>query len=244
MTVRIARQLREAGAPPPPTVAVVIPTFNRPKMLRAALASAVGADELIVVDDGCDYDVAAWCAPYPVTRIVSAPPMTVNERMTTPRQGRLINEALRGVQSTISTLLCDDDLLAPGWLATLRAHWTAWPDAAIVRGTWLMFQDGDTPTLADPPSPMCQARKMTAGNFAWASRLTTRGTASWPEAQLNCLDDGFLRSLQAAGINVFGVPNIGFAGWRRNHPKVNTNYSSGSRHTEAFRAVLAGGHLE
>lgn len=238
-----------------PTVAVVVPTFNRRRMLYAALVSVLRArpDEVVLIDDGTDaYDVEAFYRRYFILpaaeqgyptlfRFLAAPPLTVDARMTTPRQGRLINEALRGVTAQISTLLCDDDLLASDWLDTLRAHWAEHPTAKLVRGRWLVFDDGEQPTLADPPSPMCQYRKMTAGNFAWASHLTTSGRAAWPEDQTNCLDDGFLRSLLAAGVNVFKTKEIGLAGWRREHPKANGNYSDGRNHLPAFRDVIAGG---
>jgi hypothetical protein len=230
------------------SVAEIVVSFNRPTMLREALTSVAAADpdQLIVVDDGSLFDVPAVCAAFPVTDYVFGPPMSVDTRMTTPRQGRLINEALRLVRCDVATLLCDDDLRAEGWYETLRAHWTIEPRAKLIRGRWLLFYDDETPALNNPPSPMCQARKMTAGNFAWRADLTRgdRPRCRWPVDRLNCLDDGFLWSLQQARVDTFNVASVGLAGWRREHPLVNNNFSTGKDHTEAFRAVLAAGFLE
>jgi hypothetical protein len=230
------------------TVCEIVVSFNRPRCLREALSSVAAADpdQLIVVDDGSLFDVPDICADFPVMDYVFGPAMSVDERMSTPRQGRLINEALRLVRRDVVSLLCDDDLRAEGWYETLRAHWTIEPRAKLIRGRWLLFHDGATPSLTDPESPMCQARKMTAGNFAWRADLTRgdRPRCRWPVDRLNCLDDGFLWSLQRAGVDVFNVGSVGLAGWRREHPKVNNNHSDGSGHLESFRAVLEAGWLE
>lgn len=234
------------------TVSVIVTSFNRPTLLRECLMSVAAArpDQVIVADDGSDFNVAVVAARALYQRveytIAANPPIAVGERMTVRRQGALINRALGHATGDIATLICDDDLMAPGWLDTLRAHWTIAPRTRLIRGKWLIFQQGETPTLANPRCPMCPYRKMTAGNFAWRADLTRgdRPRCQWPEAQLNCLDDGFLRSLHAAGVDVFNVPEVGFAGWRREHPKVNNNHSDGSGHLESFRAVLEAGWLE
>jgi glycosyltransferase involved in cell wall biosynthesis len=221
-------------------------------MLREALMSVAAGrpDQVIVADDGSSFSIVNVVANALYQRceyaIIANPECDTETRMTVPRQGALINRALTYATGDVVTSLCDDDLHDPGWYDALRAHWTLKPRTQLVRGRWLVFNDGDTPTLADPPSPMCPARKMTAGNFAWDANLT-RGASprcAWPTAQLNCLDDGFLRSLQRAGVDVFKVASVGFAGWRREHEKVNTLFSDGKNHTEAFRALLASGSME
>lgn len=234
-------------------VSVVVTSFNRPRLLDLCLRSVAAArpDEVWICDDGSDlpdFNVAVTAGRALYQRchysIVANPPLPVDERMTTCRQGALINRALAYASGDVCTLICDDDLMAEGWLDELRAHWVLKPRTALVRGRWLVFNDGEGPTMDDPPSPMCPARKMTAGNFAWAGHLTATSKAVWPEAQLNCLDDGFLRSLHRAGVDVFKVPSVGFAGWRREHPLANGNFSNGRDHLESFRAVLGAGSLE
>jgi len=241
-----------------PTVSVLVHSFNRPRMLREALASVVAGrpDEVILVDDGSDVFEAftvfgqefvqpannAGCTT--TWRFVGAPPLTVAERMATPRQGRLLNEAMGLVTSDIITSLCDDDLHAPGWYDQLRAAWAADPSLRLVRGEWLVFQDGTTPSEADPPCPFPDRRRLTAGNFAWSARLVRERGCRWPENALNCLDNGFLISLNQAGATMWDAPTVGWAGWRREHPYTNLHWTDGWRHTPDFAAVLARGRLE
>lgn len=232
-----------------PKVSVVVTSFNRKRMLAECLASLVAAraDEVIVCDDGSTFNVAAVCAGALHGRcrwaLVAAPPLTVDERMATIRQGRLINDALALTSGEIQYLICDDDLVAPGWLDALRAHWAEYPQRELVRGDWLVFTDGDTPGEADPPCPLDE-RQMTAGNFAWHASLTRERGVEWPTDQLNCLDNGFLVNCHRHGISQYGVPNVGMAGHRRDHAKTNIRHSDGSRHLESFRAVLASGSME
>ncbi len=131
-----------------------------------------------------------------------------------------------------------------GWYDALRAYWVEHPEANLVRGDWLEFKDGATPSLDDLPCQL-DARGMTAGNFAHHIRIIRENGVRWPEGQLNCLDNGFLVSCNEHGVGMYDAPHIGaLAGWRRNHPYVNVLYTDGSRHTEGFREVLERGFLE
>lgn len=233
-----------------PRVSVVVTSFERPRMLAECLASLVAARpfEIVVCDDGSAFNVAAVCAGalhgHCRWALVANGPLTVDERMAARRQGRLINDALALTSGEIQYLICDDDLVAPGWFDALRAHWEEYPQRELVRGDWLRFTDGDTPTTDDPPCPMDE-RQMTAGNFAWHASMTRDRGAAWPEDTQNCLDNGFLWSLHRRDVSQFGVHHVGAqAGWRRSHPYVNLNWSDGSRHTPAFRDILARGSLE
>jgi glycosyltransferase involved in cell wall biosynthesis len=227
------------------TIACIVPSFNRPRLLREALTSASGADQIIVVDDGSDFDALALCREFAGVDFIGSPPLTPIERMTTLRQGRQMNRALEAVRCDVVAYLCDDDLLHPGWFDALRGHYSA-PDAApLVRGGWLVFEDGDTPSEHNPPCPMDPSRGMTAGNFAHLASLTRECGARWPEDRLNCLDDLFLHSLHHAGADTYRTPHLGvIAGWRREHPLANGHYSDGKNHTPEFLAVLERGYLE
>ena len=80
---------------------------------------------------------------------------------------------------------------------------------------------------------------------AWHASITRERGARWPEGRLNCLDDGFLHDLNRVGVGTTHVPNVGLAGWRREHAHVTLHHTDGGyRHAETFRAVLAGGYLE
>lgn len=227
-----------------PTVTVIVHSFARPRMLGDCLASVVAGrpDEIIIVDDGSTFDVAALAAQHGA-RLLALPPMTVDERMTTFRQGELINRALALSTGDVIAYLCDDDLHAAGWYDALRAAFARNPHLGLVRGTWLQFADGDAPALTDPPCKL-DTRQMTAGNFAHHRRLCDDHGVRWPVGVANCLDHLFLCACHAAGFNQFRAPSVGMAGWRREHGKANVHYSDGRNHTPEFRAVLEGGYLE
>lgn len=226
------------------SISVIVHSYNRPRMLGDALASVVAGrpDEIIVVDDGSTFDVAALASSHGA-RLLALPPMTVDERMVTFRQGGLINEALRGSTGEIIAYICDDDLHAARWYDELRAAFAERPRLGLVRGTWLQFAAGDTPTYTDPPCRL-DTRQMTAGNFAHHRRLTDDHGVRWPVGVANCLDHLFLCACHAAGFSQFHAPWVGMAGWRREHPLANVHYSDGRNHTPEFRAVLEGGYLE
>lgn len=235
------------------TIACIVVTYNRPRMLREALASVVNArpDEVILVDDGSTYDVEAMVERDYILgsrgirwKFVGASPLTVEERMTVPRQGSLINKALEMVQSDGVTYLCDDDIHAEGWYDALREAWAREPERELVCGDWLRFEDGAAPTPDDPPCPMDMTLGMTAGNFAHHVSITRDRGARWPEDRFNCLDAGFLGEIATTRVNIFTVPTVGFAGWGRHHRLQNGYYSDGVRHTDNFRAVLERGYLE
>lgn len=227
-----------------PRVTVLVHSYNRPRMIREALASVVAGrpDEIIVMDDGSAFDVASVCREFGA-RLHAAPPMTVEERMGTPRQGRLVNEACALATGDIITNLCDDDIHYEGWYASLRATWLREPCRELVRGDWFIFNDGESPTLQHPPCPL-DIRQMTAGNFAWHASLTRDRGARWPEDVTNCLDNGFLWSLADIGVGPMTAPNVGIAGWRREHLYTNVRHSDGYNHTPSFRAVLEREWLE
>lgn len=230
-------------------VTVIVHSYARPKMLRECLLSVAAGrpEQVIVADDGSPFDVAVVVGRALYQRveytIVSNPECDVETRMRVPRQGELINRALTYATQEIICDICDDDLHAPGWYDALRAEWTVNPQRELVRGTWLQFNDGDAHGEGDPECPLDE-RGMTAGNFAWHASLTRDRGVQWPTGQTNCLDNGFLWSCNNHGVSQFNVPLIGFAGWRREHAKANIHYSDGQNHTDAFRAVLAGGLME
>lgn len=236
-----------------PRISVVVTSYSRPRMLRECLMSIAAARpyEVYVADDGSDipdFNVAVTVGRALYGRvkygIEANPPLSVDARMTTKRQGELINRTFAYCTGEIFHLVCDDDLVHESWYDSLRAEWTANPRREFVRGTWLVFNDGDEPSESDPPCPL-DGRQLTAGNFAWHASLTRERGCAWPTDKVNCLDNGFLWSLQGHGIDQFNAPHVGFAGWRREHSLANGWFADGmGNHTPAYRAVLAAGGLE
>jgi glycosyltransferase involved in cell wall biosynthesis len=95
-----------------PTMAVIVLSYNRPKMLREALGSIKDADEVVVVDDGSDFDVVDILEEFNFKNlsIIGVPPIPIEERLVNQRLPGLINEALKSIESDIVTYLCDDDV--------------------------------------------------------------------------------------------------------------------------------------
>jgi glycosyltransferase involved in cell wall biosynthesis len=224
------------------TVATILLSYNRPRMLREALASIADADQVIVTDDGSDFDVVDIVRDYyPDALFVQAPLMSIDERLTTPRLGRLINQALSLVTCDIVTYLCDDDLFHPGWIAAVRAwfdghlaeHWT--------RGIWYQFQDGDERGAV--PCPLDE-RQMTTGNFAHRIDCFRNEGIRWNEASVACHDDMMLWDVDRFH-NTHQVPECGaVAGWRRLHKHNALGYTQHAVYAPHAHELFAKGWLE
>lgn len=225
------------------TVTAIVLSYNRPTLLREALATvrANRPDEVIVVDDGSDFDVRAVVREVcPPARFVIAHPLTLADRLTTPRLGALINAAYALATGDVLAIVCDDDLWADGWLDAVRAHFDAHPDATIVRGDWLVFRDEDGPSASDPPCRLDE-RRLTTGNFAHRRGLPG---ATWPTDSISSHDDLFCWNLYRAGVPIFGgVPRVGLAGWRREH-KYNALHFTTDHHYAPNAAAMLAGLLE
>jgi glycosyltransferase involved in cell wall biosynthesis len=197
-------------------------------------------DAVILVDDGSDFDAPALAREYvDLEAWALAPKLTPAERIHAPRLGTLLAEALFAVGTTHVAYLCDDDLWADGWLDRARAHYDAHPDAGLVRGDWLVFRDGEPPTTDDPPCAL-DARGMTTGNFCHPGHWPPY----WSPRTISSHDDVFLWHVQKAGIDTFHVPNLGLAGWRREHPYNAINFSVEHGYTAEAVEVFERGWLE
>jgi glycosyltransferase involved in cell wall biosynthesis len=108
-----------------PQVSVVVPTFNRPQYLRAAIDSVFAQTftdwELIVADDGSTGETAAYLAA-----LASRPKVKVLRLAHTGNPGAVRNAACRAAQGEYIAFLDSDDVWLPEKLATqiasLRAH--------------------------------------------------------------------------------------------------------------------------
>ena len=108
-----------------PEVSVVVPTFNRPQYLRAAIDSVFAQTftdwELIVADDGSEGETAAYLAA-----LASRPKVKVLRLAHTGNPGAVRNAACRAAQGDYIAFLDSDDVWLPEKLAlqiaSLRAH--------------------------------------------------------------------------------------------------------------------------
>ncbi len=123
------RSLSRPATDPLPSVAVVIPTYNRPHFLRETLASVRRQDyphiELVVADDGSTEgpeDIAAACQAFEARlfrKAHSGGPDTRNQVLTTVRSPWVI-------------WLGDDDVLLPGVITSRVRTALAHPEADVI----------------------------------------------------------------------------------------------------------------
>lgn len=241
----------------PTTVTVVMPSYNRPRMLAEALQSIHHADEIIVMDDGSDFDVdrvvKTNAPPGCPTLTIKKPPLTVEERLVTPRVGKNMNEGIWRASSEVIAYLCDDDLFTPDWILGvkeyydspgLKEHW--------VRGWWGIFIDPHNPLeLEDPASHLrCNicpmgSHGLTTGSFAHLKICSYKCGVWWSETSVAIHDSYFVANYGKIHKQDC-VPLLeNFAGWRREHPFNMMKHASGDdKYLPSGEEVLKGGMLE
>ncbi len=200
-----------------PKVSTVVLSYNRPKMLRQALGSIKHTDEIVLTDDGSDFDAAAVLAEFsfPKTQIIQNPRLDVEERMETPTVGALINRAVHAASYPIITYLCDDDLFTPQWIPTVKQFFKDNPYDKVVKAQWLCFKDNDLQNTW-PYTP--DWRRMTTGNFAHKKSLFTDEGLGWSEETVCVHDDNFLWNMHKI-IDLRTIKELDvLAGYRREHP--------------------------
>ena len=226
------------------TIATILLSYNRPRMLCEALGTVQGCNQLIVTDDGSDFDVEALVSGcYPAAEFVTAPKMGLDERLVTPRLGSLINRALALVECDVVTYLCDDDLFHPHWLMAVRWFFDHHPAEHWTRGAWYAFHEDDPERK--PERCKLDGRQLTTGNFAHRLACFREERIAWDETTVASHDNAFL--WQAARVHDMRlVPFCGaVAGWRRLHQHNALPYAARDGYTEhAAKELFARGFLE
>lgn len=215
-----------------PTVTVIVLSYNRPRMLGEALKSIRYADEVILVDDGSDFDVAALAKKFhfPSFSLIGAPPIAIEERVKNQRLPALINEALRQSTGDIITYLCDDDLLGEEWCSTLKKfyiengekyHW--------VRGHCIRFESKEDLSPEEQTKHLLvwaeSPRQLITGNFAHLRKCFTKENIQWDETKVWGHDTAFFDNAEKFH-DTWCVPLIPtVACFRRIHDKMLTNHA-------------------
>lgn len=225
------------------TVATILLSYNRPRMLCEALSTCLGADQLIVTDDGSDFDVEALvrgCRSD--AQFVTERRMTIDERLKTARLGKLINRALRLVACDVVTYLCDDDLFHPHWLPAVRAWFDQHPSEHWTRGAWFAFDESDPSRT--PARCKLDPRQLTTGNFAHRIDCFREEKIAWDETTIASHDNAFLwNAARCHDMRI--VPYCGaVAGWRRLHTHNALTYAAPDGYTKNGAQLFAGGMLE
>lgn len=214
--------------PHPETITVIVLSYNRPRMLREALGSIVDADQVIIVDDGSDFDPLDAVNDTKLNcdvSIIKSNKAPLDVRLKFPRIGNMINNALSQVTSTLVTYLCDDDVFDQQWLTIVKQWMYERPACHIAKGKWGFFNDGEK-TNKDNITAL-GGRGMTSGNFVHRIECFNKENISWPSDKLTSIDDAFLWKLHNHH-NTWMIPLINeFAGYRRVHDKALVNYCYG-----------------
>lgn len=130
-----------------PLFSVIIPVFNRPTLVKAAIESVFAQTcsdyELIVVDDGSTDDTPTVLA-------------SLGERVQVVRQANAGPGAARNTGAEHATgrylaFLDSDDLWFTWTLATYEAVLREHGDLAFIVGTFVMLRDDQPPTATNDP---------------------------------------------------------------------------------------------
>ncbi len=151
-----------------PILSIIIPTHNRPDLLRRCLESvtmnAPAGVEVIVVDDGAGTDLAPLLAEFAGVRHVRLP----------RRQGfcAAVNAGIAHARAPIVELLNDDALATPGWADAALA---AFDDPRVVSVAPLVLRpDGRVDSAGDRYDPGGFAAKIGHGEPLAARHLIRR----------------------------------------------------------------------
>lgn len=130
---------------------VVLFSYNRPRMLREAIANVLYQTyenlNLWVIDDGSDFDLEEVAQEFSDERLIiaQAPKIPLSERIN-PESTRFADNAnyvLSQIpkEDNFVVYLCDDDLLHPDWLSICNEG-LAESDYHILTGQTFYFYDG------------------------------------------------------------------------------------------------------
>lgn len=195
-------------------ICVIVLSYNRPRMLREALRSIKGADHIILIDDGSDFDAKAVLEEVKpdATKVTlkQNPQLTFEQRLTLPHVGRSINEAIRETDCDIIAYLCDDDLFHEHWLTNAKKYFTENPAEHIAYADWNVFNDGEVP--GDRPLGLI----MTTGSVAHRKSCSVEHGLWWGEHTVT-VHDGYFVGVVIKNLhpNCPRIPVL--AGWRREH---------------------------
>ncbi len=136
------------GAPEPPRISVVIPSYNGGRFLREAIESVLHqtapAAEIVVVNDGSTDDTAAVARSYEPVRYIEQR----NQGAPAAR-----NTGMASSTGDVLVFLDADDRLQPHALATGVAALAANPEWAFVSGEVRVIAEDGSPRYVPEPKP-------------------------------------------------------------------------------------------
>jgi glycosyltransferase involved in cell wall biosynthesis len=199
------------------TLTVILLSYNRPKMIAETLKSIDYADQIIIVDDGSDFDPIDIVNELGIdipTKIIKAKPAPLEVRINQPRLGKMLNGALSQVETTLVTYICDDDIFGPGWLKISTDWMHEHPACHVIKGGVLHFIND----ISDARPGYIDGRGLTSGNIVHRRECAQVEGIKWLEDSLDCIDDAFFWSMHSLH-NTWMIPFINqLAIYRRVHP--------------------------
>ena len=175
-------------------ISVIIPVYNRPAMIAAALHSvleqSLKPDEILVVDDGSTDETAA--------RVDAFSPRVRRIHQTNQGVAAARNHGLREAAGDLMVFLDSDDLLASDALAILSEALADDPICDLVYGCMVLFRDEETTGVEGTGTPvflpgtfLCRSRvfqqlgglnlQLGAGEWIdWYSRAQAAGVVMKP----------------------------------------------------------------
>ncbi len=136
-----------------PLITICIPIYKRTTYIGGAIASCLAQSsedfEVIVHDDTEDDTVRR------IVESFSSP--KINYIHNDPALGMLekVSDFQNRVRSQWMVYLCDDDLLAPDYVARVAGHIATNPEVALIRSRQRLIMENGTPLRLDAPSPPC-----------------------------------------------------------------------------------------
>lgn len=149
------------------TISLIIPTYNRPLLLRHTLAAVAQLellpDEVIIVDDGSPYHYKPEARSYKLRLI----------RQSHKGQAATLNTGVRAARGDICCFLDDDCTPEPDWLVHLMAPFTD-PDVIGVSGAIHYVHPDYEPEWGDRVVQNQKGRWPMSGNMAYRRDLLFR----------------------------------------------------------------------
>jgi glycosyltransferase involved in cell wall biosynthesis len=192
-----------------PLVSVIIPTFNRPEFLRAAVSSVLAQDypakEIIVVDDGSSGETAEACAQMPV--------LYLQQGNKGPSAARNLGAA--SAQGDLFCFLDDDDLCPPGTLRVRVEQWQRDPSYDHVVGRLQRFREDESGVMEFVDTEE-EAGKIICSGAEVMTRRAFENAGGYDESLRLSEDTDLWSRIREAGFRQRFIPEICL--FNRQHP--------------------------
>jgi glycosyltransferase involved in cell wall biosynthesis len=170
----------------PADFSVVVPTFRRPRELRESIASALDqrgvSVEIFVIDDSPEGSAQETVAAF-------ADPRVTYIRNPSPTGGipsLVRNLGWPRVRSTFTHFLDDDDIIADGHYAAVKATFDARPDVGLVYGRIEPFGSGPASQLEQERLYFAEAARKSVASARFGARWAFTARMLFDAALLVC----------------------------------------------------------